>query len=48
MPDINVPPVFCPRCDRQKPNMTVLKEHVMLAHPDHDPEWADDEETTDE
>ena len=34
-------PMYCPRCDKLKPNLEVLKDHVSKQHPDYDPEWWD-------
>lgn len=40
-----MPAMFCPRCDRvftnrnDKTLLERVKEHVELAHPDHDPDW---------
>lgn len=47
MPD-NPITIFCPRCDRSYTGKSVtvwekLKHHVSEQHPDHDPNWADDE-----
>lgn len=36
----------CPRCDRKyyaetpEKALELVKAHVILQHPDHDPEWA--------
>lgn len=47
---------FCPRCDKRfvgtgtdaeiagEVALGEVKKHVTKAHPDYDPEWADDSE----
>jgi hypothetical protein len=36
---------YCPRSchkGRTYPSLEAVKKHVVLQHPDHDPNWADD------
>lgn len=48
MPDIPMYEMYCPRCDRKYAGpgydkvLAMVKEHVSLQHPDHDPNWAED------
>lgn len=48
-PEPPVMSMYCPRCDRRFYAITkakaekLLADHVANQHPDHDPEWNDDE-----
>lgn len=48
MPAPPVSVLTCPRCDRTYDSGTsaadtlaMVKKHVALQHPDHDPDWAE-------